>query len=48
MGLEKSIELWKNHNDFDVVFVTENNEIYITDGIKDYFTSNYPYEVINR
>ncbi len=48
MGLEKSIELWKTHNDFDVVFVTENNEIYITDGIKDYFTSNYPYEVINR
>jgi thiamine biosynthesis lipoprotein len=48
MGLEKSIELWKTHNDFDVIFVTENNEIYITDGIKDYFTSNYPYEVINR
>jgi thiamine biosynthesis lipoprotein len=48
MGLEKSIELWRSHNDFDVVFVTDDNMVYITDGIKDSFTSNYPYEVISR
>jgi thiamine biosynthesis lipoprotein len=48
MGLESGTELWRSRNDFDAIFVTEDNRIYITDGIKDSFSSNYPYEVIDR
>lgn len=33
MGKEKAVTFAKEHNDFDFVFITENNEVYITDGI---------------
>lgn len=38
MGVEKASEFWKTHTyDFDAVFITENNEVYITEGIADDF-----------
>lgn len=33
IGLEKSIEYWKKNNNFDAIFITKNNNIYITEGI---------------
>lgn len=46
MGLEKGIELWKKHNDFDVIFVTNDKKIYITEGISDKFESDMPFDII--
>lgn len=38
MGAEKAIEYWKENGNFDMVLVTENREIFITDAIADRFT----------
>lgn len=46
MGLEKGMEYWKNHDGFDVMFVTEDKEILITKGIEAIFESPYEYSVI--
>lgn len=43
MGLEKAENLWKSRNDFDMILVTENGEIYITEGIEDNFSLNTMY-----
>lgn len=40
MGLDKSIEFWKEYHNFDMILVTENGEIYITKGIEDSFSLN--------
>ena len=40
MGLSKGIELYKNSQNFEAVFVDENRKIYVTDGLKDSFTLN--------
>ena len=37
-GLEKGIEIWKEYNDFEAVFITEDKSVYITEGLKDRFT----------
>ena len=43
MGLEKAKNLWKNRDDFDMVLVTENGEIYITEGLENKFSLNEIY-----
>lgn len=48
MGLEKGIEYWREHSGFDVIFVTEDNNIYITEGIKDIFESDLEYETVKK
>lgn len=40
MGLDKSIEFWKEYHNFDMILVTEDGEIYITKGIEDSFSLN--------
>ena len=35
MGKEKSVAFAKEHNEFDFILITENNEILITDGVTD-------------
>ncbi|MCD7855717.1 MAG: FAD:protein FMN transferase [Clostridiales bacterium] len=38
MGLEKGSEFWRNSPDsFDIVFITDEGEVYITEGLKDAF-----------
>ncbi len=44
MGLEKSENLWKNRDDFEMVLVTENGEIYITEGLENNFSLNETYD----
>ena len=49
MGLEDSLEYWQEYgDDFDLILMTEKNEIYITEGLEDRFTSDYPVTVIYK
>lgn len=38
MGTERAIEYWQQHQNFEMLLITENGEIYLTDGIVDSFT----------
>lgn len=48
MGLDKAIELWRNSEDFDAVFVDDSGMIYVTDGIADIFESDADYSICKR
>lgn len=53
MGLDDAMEFWKQHGDFDAVFITDTGEAYVTSGIADSFTlySEYydaPLHVLSR
>lgn len=38
MGMEDAIDYWQEHQDFDMILVTEEREIYLTEGMQDKFT----------
>lgn len=40
MGLEEATEYWQENGSFEMLLVTDENEIYLTEGIKDDFTLN--------
>lgn len=40
MGLEKATEYWRENGGFEMLLVTDENEIYLTEGIMDDFTLN--------
>lgn len=46
MGLKKGIGFWKSYRDFEVIWVTEADEIYITKGLEPYFESEFPIEIV--
>jgi len=49
MGYEKAVSLWKENSEiFDFVMMTNDGNVYITEGIKDNFASDYSYVVINN
>lgn len=49
MGKDKALEYWKLHSDeFDAILLTKENELYITEGIKENFTTDMSFEVVNR
>lgn len=37
MGMERAIEYWQQHQNFEMILITENGEIYLTDGVADSF-----------
>lgn len=38
MGLDKAIDHWRQYKDFDMVLITDDEKIYLTNGIKDKFS----------
>lgn len=46
MGLDKATEFYKENNNFGGVFITDENDIFITDNIKNIFSSDNSFEVI--
>lgn len=40
MGREQAEEYWKTHGGFEMLLVTEDNEIYLTEGLEDSFALN--------
>lgn len=46
LGLAKGTKVWQSNKDFDVVFITDNNEIYITYGLEGCFKSQKDYKII--
>ncbi len=42
-GLEEAIDYWKNNPDFDAVFITDNGDVYITEGISNTFRLSSEY-----
>ncbi len=47
MGLDGAERYYREHGGFEVVLVTDGGEVYVTDGLKDSFESEYEYKVIN-
>ena len=39
LGMEESLKIWKETQDFEAIFVTKDNLVYITEGLKESFTS---------
>lgn len=47
MGQEKGTQYWREHSDqFDVIFVTDGGEIFVTEGLADAFTSEKTVQII--
>lgn len=44
MGLDKAIDYWQAHQDFDMILLTEDREIYLTEGLQDTFTRSVDHE----
>lgn len=49
MGLERAEKFWQNHSDeFDAILLTEANELFVTEGISEDFTSELEVHVIEK
>lgn len=51
MGLEKAEQYWQEHGqeqEFEMILMTDDKKVYITEGLKDQFVSDYDYEIISR
>lgn len=44
MGKERAVEYWKTHHNFEMILVTEDKEVCITEGIKSKFNLQSEYE----
>lgn len=49
MGLKDAIQFWRAHADeFDAVLYTKDGKLYVTEGIKNSFTSDFKWSVIEK
>lgn len=49
MGKDKAIDYWKAHSDeFDMILLTDDEKLYVSEGIKDSFTSDREFEIVEK
>ncbi len=49
MGYEKAVEFWKTGPyDFEMVLIDKNNAVFVTEGLKDNYSSDGYTEFISR
>lgn len=51
MGLEKAKQYWLDYGEeqgFEMILMTDDEKVYISEGLKDKFNSDYDYEIISR
>lgn len=49
MGPEKASEFWRDSSyDFDMILMTEDDEVYITEGLENSFSTDYKLNIIRR
>jgi thiamine biosynthesis lipoprotein len=49
MGLDESIQYWKQYgDDFDLILMTEDKDVYVTEPISGSFSSNFTIKVISK
>lgn len=44
MGLEKAAEFWRENRDFEMILISQDGEIYLTEGLRERFTPNSAYD----
>lgn len=49
MGKDKAIDYWRAHSDeFDMILLTDDEKLYVSAGIKDSFTSDREFEIVEK
>ena len=49
MGKDKAIEFWRAHSDeFDIIMLTDEGKLYVTEGIQDDFSTKMEMEIIKK
>lgn len=49
MGKDKATNYWKAHSDeFDMILLTDDENLYVSEGIKDSFTSDREFEIVEK
>ena len=49
MGKDKAEAFWKKNSDkFDTILLTDDNELYVSEGIADKFESDYDVHVMKK
>ena len=49
MGKDKAIEFWRAHSDeFDIIMLTDERKLYVTEGIQDDFSTEMEMEIIKK
>lgn len=49
MGKDKAIEFWKAHSDeFDAIILTDDEKLYVTEGIQGDFSTEMDMEIIKK
>ena len=49
MGKDKAVDYWRTHSDeFDMILLTDDEQLYVSEGIKDSFTSDRDVNIVAK
>ena len=49
MGKDKAVDYWRTHSDeFDMILLTDDEQLYVSEGIKDSFTSDRDVNIVEK
>ena len=49
MGKDKAIDYWRTYSDeFDMILLTDDEQLYVSEGIKDSFTSDRDVNIVEK